>query len=126
MNPQTKPSAGAFRAAKAYLEWRGQGTPDYIEQAQLKLAEIIDRASGLAELLANWQCILCALDMQPESGVADVVAKINWLKSSAAKAAKTESGLAQLLDALQAAIAKATNPNADTKQVYPKGRYDTV
>lgn len=55
---QTKPSAAAMRAAEAFLVWNGASEmPGYLQAQRLKLAEIIDKESGLAELLEAMQQI---------------------------------------------------------------------
>lgn len=94
----TKPSAGALRAAEAFMRWNGEQTvPKYMLEARDRLALIIDSESGLAELLkaASW-LVDCAADL----GADDI----------------------QLREC-RTAIAKATNPNTETVQAFPKGRW---
>ena len=49
------PSAGALRAAREIIDWYSPGTPDTSDYIA---AEIIDRETGLAELLEAAKAIL--------------------------------------------------------------------
>lgn len=100
MNTQTKPSSGALRAAKAYFDWV-TNTHD-----RTKLAEIIDRESGLAELLEACKAAKKAIDLNDKLMVLE-----------------REQAEIDAVKLINAAIAKATNPNADVQQVAPGGRW---
>lgn len=103
-NPQTKPSAGALKAAEAYVSWQGQqNEPEYIEAARLRLAQIIDQESGLAEALDALRGMVGLVQL--------ISAREPDLQSNH-----------RFIEAMRV-IAKAENPNAETVQAFPKGRW---
>lgn len=98
MNTQTKPSAGALRAAKALT------VIDWINSRPNDIAQIIDLESGLAELAKAAEAMLGIHN--PPAGEPNHI------------------DFAQAADMLQEALNKVRNPNAGVTQPFPKGRWD--